>query len=201
MDHEKFQQRLNSVLDDREQPEHDAQLRAMADGDRECAELLQAAVSLVEGVELLDHPTVASDMADRVLAAVRVERRPVRRLQIWVPLCVAAALLLAAIPLYRFWQSGGEETPPIAQPSVETTDPTTPQEAAELEYLVQTHRVGEVLGEAIWATSYDQLTPAQKQWVDRATQEISPVAHPMANTVAITVDAVVRTIEPNLPRP
>ena len=63
------------------------------------------------------------------------------------------------------------------------------------------HRVGEALGEAIWATSYDQLTPAQKEWVKRATEEISPVADPMANTVAITVDAVVRTIEPNLPRP
>ena len=211
MDHEKFQQRLNTVLDRRESPQHDAELRQMADRDGDCAELLLAAQSLGEGVELLKHPDVRPDMADRVVAALRVEREErgaASHLRIWVPLCVAAALLLAAIPLYRFWNADST-APEIAAPdkngpAVADSSPAnsaSDRPGDEPQYLVQTHRAGEALGEVIWSSSIDQLTPAQQQWVERATQEIRPVADPMANTVAFTVGAVMRTIEPRLPRP
>ncbi|MCG8584601.1 MAG: hypothetical protein MI757_07815 [Pirellulales bacterium] len=200
MDHERFQQRLDEVLDNREQPAGDAQLRQMADADTACAEMLKAAESLIEGIDVLDRPTVRPDMADQVMAAVAVERSRSRYLKIWTPLCVAAAVLLAAIPLYQFWQGSADDPTPIAKPNeTDRIDEDAPTPTEEPDLLV--HRVGEALGEAIWATSYDQLTPAQKEWVKRATEEISPVADPMANTVAITVDAVVRTIEPSLPRP
>jgi hypothetical protein len=201
MDHEKFQQRLNAVLDKREQPQQDAQLRQMADVDGDCAETLEATQLLLESVELLKHPTVRPDMADRVLASLTVERSPAHRLRIWMPLCVAAALLLAAIPLYRFWNSpDDEQNPTVATPNHTETPPSVVEATDEVGYLVQTHRAGEALGEVIWANSFDQLTPTQKVWVERATAEISPVADPMTNTVAITVDAVIRTIEPNIPK-
>ena len=217
MDHEKFQQRLNEVLDNREPLDQDIQLRQMADADAACAESLSAAQLLFEGIDLLDRPTVGRDMADRVLTAVGVERKRARLLRIWAPICVAAALLLAAIPLSRIWQGGSPENPTIAKPGTDqpesedagtNPDGRDPGESDldkslghEANFLVQTHRAGEVLGAAIWSPSYDQLTPTQKQWVERATEELSPVADPMANTVAFTVDAVIRTIEPNIPRP
>ena len=208
MDHAKFQQRLDEVLDDRQQPQADAELLQMAERSAECADSLSAVQLLLDGVDLLDRPTVSPGMADRVLAGLNVGRRSTNFLRLWVPLCVAAALLLAAIPIYRFWPGGGDENP-VAEGNGETTPtPKTPVESDGTKGLVAVadsgtyiHRAGEAIGEAIWVGSIDQLTPEQEEWLRRATAEIRPVADPMATSVAVTVDAVVRTFEPTIPRP
>jgi len=211
MDHAKFQQRLNQVLDDRQQLHADDELLQMAAQSSECAERLAVAQTLLDGVDLLDCPTVRPALAERVVAAVSVNRQPSDLLRLWVPLCVAAALLLAAVPMYRFWQGADGENPVAeGKPLPENDEKTSPQpeKPHDTEHLivvadsrVYIHRAGEAIGEAIWVRSMDQLTPEQEEWVKRATEEIRPVADPMATSVAMTVDAVVRTITPTIPRP
>ena len=208
MDHAKFQQRLNEVLDDRRQLRGDDELLQMAEQDADCSETLSAAQLLLDGVDMLDCPSVGPGLADRVLAKVNVRKSPNQILRLWVPICVAAALLLAAIPIYRFWQGEQTENPVAAGEEEKPAKPDTPGEPRVDEKLVASadsegymHRAGEAIGEAIWAGSMDQLTPEQEQWVERATAEIRPVADPMATSVAVTVDAVVRTFEPTIPRP
>lgn len=108
---ERFESRLDELLDARLAPEEDAALCEHAGLCPSCRTTLAAHVQLMQAVPQLPRPSVSGNLAARVLAELRssavASQETSRGYTPWYALAVAAALLLAAWPLVAQWQSAG----------------------------------------------------------------------------------------------
>lgn len=108
---ERFESRLDELLDARVAPEDDAALCEHAGLCPSCRTTLATHVQLMQAVSQLPRPSVSDDLAARVLGELRrpvvASREAGRSYTPWYALAVAAALLLAAWPLVALWQSAG----------------------------------------------------------------------------------------------
>lgn len=102
-----FEDRLNAVLDDRNRPEWDADLRLHCQSCASCRQLAAAYGALFDGFYALATPEAPLDMAARVMA----ELQPVpvsharRRALLAAVMATAAALFVAALPLINSWRT------------------------------------------------------------------------------------------------
>lgn len=128
---EKFESRLQEVLDARQRPENDEALLAHADHCESCRELLLAQEQLFAGLELWEAPALSSNFSARVLTAVAEE--PILAVAVplkstsrrrWLGLAIAAALLVAVVPVTR-WLTMPGAVAPIANDA-----PAVPQQPA-----------------------------------------------------------------------
>ena len=98
---EVFEQRLNQLLDNRKEPETDRTLRVHADNCEDCRQTLVAQELLWEGLDLFEPPELRNEFSKQVVESVFPQQRR-RSLVIvtWVA-AIAAALLIAIIPVIR----------------------------------------------------------------------------------------------------
>jgi hypothetical protein len=99
---EEFEDRLNALLDERQRPEADVELRLHCEACLDCRQLAAAYARLLDGFCALATPESAGDIADRVLADLQPPPSPRRRFAVaTMSLAAAAGLLIAVVPLVR----------------------------------------------------------------------------------------------------
>lgn len=114
---EEFEERVNAVLDERQRPLWDAELRLHCQSCADCRHVAASYEILLEGFYELAAPEVSPDMAVRVLDQLKSEPSTRRRLVLGaVSLATAAALLIAVLPALRGPSSPTAQAP---APSVE----------------------------------------------------------------------------------
>jgi hypothetical protein len=124
MNRDQFEQRLNEVLDRRESPEADAQLRAAAEASTELRQLLSAYASAIEGARQQPIPACREDFDQQIMSYVKRSPAtglepavvtPVDRSQAaqrrWVAgvLALAAAVMLVAAPAWWLAPRGAQD--------------------------------------------------------------------------------------------
>ena len=99
---EEFEDRLNSVLDERGRPECDPELRLHIENCPECRHIADCYSRLLDGFCALAAPQLSTNLCARVLAEARRPSQPARRAtRALGGLAVAGALVVAALPLWR----------------------------------------------------------------------------------------------------
>lgn len=99
---EEFEDRLNTVLDERGRPEWDAELSLHRDTCARCRRLAATYDVLLDGFYELTTPLAPADMRLRVMADLRPQPAAGRQLRLGAAaLATAAALLVIASPLFR----------------------------------------------------------------------------------------------------
>ncbi|HEV3136386.1 MAG TPA: hypothetical protein VGZ26_00755 [Pirellulales bacterium] len=99
---EEFEDRLNAVLDERQRPEADVELRLHCEACLDCRQLAAAYARLLDGFYALAAPEPAGDIAVRVLADLQPPLSSPRRFAVaTMSLAAAAGLLIAVMPLVR----------------------------------------------------------------------------------------------------
>lgn len=118
MNCEGFESRLQDLLDRRVSIDGDEELSAHAANCESCRRELGAYTALLEAVAQMPRPEPRPDLVARVLADVAAPhddrpelRRPALSRMIAYAFAVAAALLVAAFPVYLLWSGndGGQE--------------------------------------------------------------------------------------------
>lgn len=210
---EKFETRLQDLLDARLRPECDKELLAHAETCEACREIMALQEQLFAGLEIWEAPavpdcftqhTVALAMAAKTLPTV--EPRAPRISLAWIGLSVvlAASLVLAIIPFFQHNQPSNGAAPlaqdePIPKPAmVDVVVAPMPQPlvASEVPNLLDTHPVtftpqqlaaeGEVM-----LRNLQQLPEVP---VDQSVERI-PGFRPIANTFGLAID-VMRKVLP-----
>jgi len=134
MNCEGFEARLQDLLDRRASIEGDEELSAHAANCESCRRELGLTSVLLEAVAQMPRPEPRPDLVARVLADVAVpqdersefSRPAMSRLAVYL-FAVAAALLVAAFPVYLLW-TGDDGAPAIAE--VDDATPTTVAEGS-----------------------------------------------------------------------
>lgn len=100
-----FDTRLQNLMDRRRAPDRDPRLREHAGRCERCRHQLQAAVRLLNGLELLEVPALSDDFSDRVLQQLScsLPPAPVANKSATRILAMAATLLLAVLPAVWVW--------------------------------------------------------------------------------------------------
>ncbi len=99
---EEFEIRLNEVLDERRRPESDAELSLHRETCPVCRKVAAAYDRLLDGFYALASPEAPDDMGLRVVAEMRSRPSPRRRFVVASSaLAIAAALLIAIVPMFR----------------------------------------------------------------------------------------------------
>ncbi len=99
---DEFEARLNTVLDERERPEWDADLCLHRETCRACRQLAAAYEILLDGFYELSTPEVPSDMALRVVSELRIRPSLGHRVSVATAvLATAAVLFVAVMPVLR----------------------------------------------------------------------------------------------------
>ncbi len=111
---DKFENRLQLLLDQRRVPERDSQLVAHAQRCTACREVLSLQSQLFDALELVEIPELPAEFAHNVVALVQpapnVDRVWPRFRIAPILLAVAATLLLALLPTAIIWlRSNGQE--------------------------------------------------------------------------------------------
>ena len=106
MQRAEFEQRLNEVLDRRENPALDPQLRAAAEHDEELRTELAAAEALLAGLAQREPLELHTDLSAAVLGDLQQSTPRVRLVSspmLWIPASLAAMILVAVLLKDR-WQ-------------------------------------------------------------------------------------------------
>ena len=112
---EKFERRMQMLLDARQRPEFDDELQSHAWRCEACRRNLAAQEKLFEGLDLFDPPDAPPDFALNVVAQLTVSRPSTwRRVVRFGAIAVAASLLLVFVPTFREWLSSRAEPEPSA---------------------------------------------------------------------------------------
>ena len=99
---EKFELRMQMLLDARRRPEFDDELKSHTLQCAECRRDLAAQEKLFAGLELFDPPALSPDFAQRVIADLQVSRPSTwSRVGRLGAIAVAASLLVALVPAIR----------------------------------------------------------------------------------------------------
>ena len=99
---EKFELRMQMLLDARRHPEFDDELQSHASQCAECRRDLAAQEKLFAGLELFDPPALSPDFSQRVIADLQVSRPSTwSRVGRLGAIAVAASLLVALVPAIR----------------------------------------------------------------------------------------------------
>ncbi|MEO8493560.1 MAG: hypothetical protein ABI614_00710, partial [Planctomycetota bacterium] len=107
----KFEQRLQQLLDDRQNVEQDDMLREHARVCEDCRGILRMQGQLFAGLRTIPEPNFAHEMGLRVLDHLQIDRRKRNNKRLLaIALAVAAAVMIALLPLagdhVRFRQKG-----------------------------------------------------------------------------------------------
>lgn len=116
MRNELFNQRLQALLDARQAPELDAELRAQAALDDDCRQDLAAQELLFDGLSLQEMPELSPDFARRVVQLAKASPAPSPPRGIsyrFIALGTCAAALLVLITAAVAWRPAS--TPPAAE--------------------------------------------------------------------------------------
>lgn len=111
---ETFEQRMHALLDNRQRPELDAQLRAHVAVCQPCQEQLETQESLFAGLELLDLPEFGNELADVVVKDVAQGDR--RRYLQWGLIAAAVLVIAGLAPFLRGTMSGPDPSHLVDQP-------------------------------------------------------------------------------------
>jgi len=108
---EKFEQRLQQLLDDRKNFEQDDMLREHSRGCDACGWVLRTQSRLFAGLRSFPEPSFAQDLGLRVLDQLRIDRRKRNNKRLWMAaLATAAGIMIALLSLagdhVRFRQQG-----------------------------------------------------------------------------------------------
>ncbi len=210
---EKFESRLNQLLDERRQPELDDQLLAHTSGCDECRQML-AAQQLLFGAmsgtpssdELSLEPPL--DMADRVLRETG-PLRPAGRLRVvrWFAFVAAAVLLVASLPRAMQFISGNN--PVVESPGIGSSDDiaddgpaVTPKDISPLSTPGESQDDLDVSDEvryqqfvSTWGTSLGNGV-ARYSDADAINESIGQFAslRPLRNSMSAALDALRKTL-------
>lgn len=96
----KFEQRLQQMLDDRQNIEQDETLREHSRGCETCAGILRTQSLLLAGIGSFPESSFGKDLGPRVLEQLRVDRRKRNnKRMLMAALATAAAIMIALLPL------------------------------------------------------------------------------------------------------
>jgi len=96
----KFEQRLQQMLDDRQNVEQDEALRAHSRGCVACGQVWRAQSLLFAGLKSTPEPSFGQDLGPRVLDQLRVDRRKRNNKRLLLAaLAMAAVIMIALLPL------------------------------------------------------------------------------------------------------
>ncbi len=137
---EKFEARLQDLLDQRERPEFDAHLLEHAENCENCRETLMLQEQLFAGLDLWETPRTSAGFATSVVARHMTEVAPVRVAErtgnsgpvAWkvVAGVIAASLMVACIVASARYSASRPALPPpsvVQKPAVEKVAPVTEQ--------------------------------------------------------------------------
>lgn len=200
MPQEKFEQRLQEVLDRRQLPKEDPVLRAMAEQCGECRELLAVQEALFDGLALSEMPLLGDDFSQRVVDAALTHRSRYRlTAPLALALVVAVALLLLLTPVAWFAFNSPEPQgtdDPIAVQPLPGPDESTEQ-------LVNIDSPEENLPDVqAYREMVDQialLMQIDAQSVATAAQPVTDTLRPITDSVGSALDAMRRTLPPGRP--
>jgi anti-sigma factor RsiW len=179
---EKFEARLNSLLDQRLPAEKDGELGAHASSCSSCRDLLSGHEQLLDALELLESPALPTGFAQAVVQKVSQPefKRPGSKrpaIAIWV--AAAAAVLLLGIGIAQ-WNRG-----PVALPGPELNNPAPTPESdsaqSPVRWPLQTYS-------AIWG---ELSAEPIEQKVDEIAVELRPIA--------VSISAALEALKQSLP--
>ncbi|MEX0820204.1 MAG: hypothetical protein WD070_11455, partial [Pirellulaceae bacterium] len=144
---EKFEQRLQQQLDERQSVGRDEALLEHARGCAACGLVWRAQSRLFAGLGSLPEASIGRDLGPRVLDHLRVDQRKRNTKRLWMAaLATASLIMLAMLPLFgdrvQFRQKGESRNGGLAlatsgqQQSI-ATDKLTPQETEDLRMLMR----------------------------------------------------------------
>jgi hypothetical protein len=141
----KFEQRLQQLLDDRQNVEQDNLLQEHAGGCGACGSVLRTQKQLLAGLRANPEPRFALDLGHRVLDQLRVDQRQRNNKRLAIAaLAAAAVIMIALLPLAggrvrlqrNHDQGGGRLALANPVPQQSPTRAFTQQESEELRTLV-----------------------------------------------------------------
>lgn len=164
---EKFERRMQVLLDARQRPELDDELQSHAADCASCRRDLAVQEKLFEGLDLFDPPAAPPDFALDVVALLAVSRPATwsRVFRIGA-IAVAASLLLAFVPAFREWVSS-YAAPESSAPIVHSRH--TPQSSLAIAHQPPSVRV-------VPAVQNDSHAPAESAIVEQDTPPGSSLA-------------------------
>jgi predicted anti-sigma-YlaC factor YlaD len=199
---EQFSRRLDELLDERRRPLGDRRLRAHAKECRDCRDLLDAQMELSKVVPFLPRAEPPLGFADRTVTVASRERARLRRWRHGMVGAVAAAVLVAVVPMARYVNRPAETTEPVAarrsvvkpRQIAPRAVPTEKQSAEP--YVRFAHGVGETVASGI--VYVPGLGPGPDRRFDESLPEpfstgLRPF-RPLGNSMAAAVDAIRQTL-------
>ena len=177
-----FQTKFQNILDLRETPNCDEQLMAHAAQCEQCQAMLDGWESFSMGFDAQTIPELSSSFADDVVAASLVTQSSTSRFAIASLIAIAAAVLLATIPLDRMLTA---PTQPDPVPEIVVVDPKNP--------IVE----DDPIDPAEFAELVERITP----WIPEVTPErMAPVDRlagrfkPVTTSFAVAYETLRQTI-------
>jgi hypothetical protein len=183
---EAFERRLQWLLDRRDRPEADDDLREHASYCEACGRILHVQTRLFQSLEQDNRVQLDTDFASRVVDTWAVSVPPRRRNlgRTWgILAAIAAAVLVTSLP---FWPHEREGQVAVAPPPA--TDSSTSEPAPQ-------------------APEADEIAPLLQQWVQQLSEptleEFETVDHlsggirSLTSTINIAIDALRRNVPVN----
>ncbi|MEX0939284.1 MAG: hypothetical protein WDZ59_15585 [Pirellulales bacterium] len=196
---EKFESQLNEVLDRRAMVENEAELVRHARVCDRCGELLAGYETLLDGVELLHVPEINVDLGERVVAELARDRASAGAWRspavIGGLFALAAALMLAAVPLALWGPGGGSADQVVERATAADRQPGEPVTA-----LPGNSSLADVPTLAVDRLCYDagQAMARLPRYAD-AVLRVDGI-RPLTNSVTYAIDSLRSTLT-DRPRP
>lgn len=227
MRHEAFNERMHELLDRRQRPEADDELRALAEISPEFHAAFVAQQRMLEGLEADDLPELPPHFAEQVVARVltspaspQVSVRRWRKSWIFELGAVAALVLVALVAGSRFAPAAREDAPHVArslpQPTSPATDvgasvpsptPSSPSgvdaAAPAATAAANRRRYDEIYQAILDRSQPEELLAHRPQWVDEVALGLRPVATSLGgaiNTLRSTLPPSSKSDRPEKPQ-
>ena len=183
----KFEQRLQQLMDHREDASQDEALCKHAETCLDCQSLLQAQRALLTGLQYLPKSN-STDLGVRVIDEIVVDERRRRKRRItWFALAIAAILFIALLPLagsYNPQRNGKQTVGRGLAMAIQSNDDTTTRELTEEE---------EAELRLLMRQLVMRLSDPQLEMLDSVDQLASGI-RPLAATFSYAIDTLRRTL-------